>query len=56
MCGGQRTTFGVSVLSHVGPMDRTQVVRLGCKCLDPLNHYICPATFFNKANQRSKHM
>lgn len=33
-----------SVLSHVGPGDRTQVVRLGCKCLDPLSHYICPAT------------
>lgn len=35
-CGGQQTT--VESFYHVGPGDRTQVVRVGEKCLYTVSH------------------
>ena len=39
MCDSQRTHFGSQFsLYHLGPEDRTQIARLGSKCLYPWGH------------------
>ena len=45
MCGGQKIICKCLSLPHVGPQDQTQVIRLGGKHPDLLDHIITLISF-----------